>query len=190
MSQTLKKQFFTPEEYLVLEETAQSKSEYFQGQIYALAGGSFRHNLIASNLLTALNTAVKSRACFAFGSDMRIQVPANDLYTYPDVSVICGDPQFLPRRDDTLTNPLMIGEVLSPSTMTYDQEGKFKLYKSLPSLIDYVLIDPDQIYIAYYHKLEANHWRLQTIESIADNLTLLSLDITLPLEDIYNGRYL
>ena len=186
MSQALSKKLYSPEEYLAAEERAEYKSEYYDGEVFAMAGGSFNHNLIASNILAAFNRAVEAKPCFAFGSDMRIQIEEGKKYSYADVLAICGEPQFGPGRNDTITNPLVIVEVLSPSTMKFDQEGKFKLYRSITSLVDYILIDQYSFYIQHYHKLEPDKWLLQTIQNPDSILEIASLTLELSFESIYH----
>ncbi|MEI6045450.1 MAG: Uma2 family endonuclease [Chloroflexota bacterium] len=185
MSQLVHKRLYSPEEYLALEEVAETKSEYYDGQLFAMAGGSFNHNLIASNVLAAFNRAVENKPCFAFSSDLRLQIEERKKYTYADVMVICGQPQFTLGRNDTITNPLILVEVLSPSTMKFDQEGKFRLYRGITSLTDYILIDQYSFYIQYYHKLEADKWLLQTIQEPSNSLEIATLELKLPLETIY-----
>ncbi len=137
MSQTARK-YYSVEEYLVLEDKAAYKSEYYQGEIFAMAGGTYNHDVISLNLASALNIAFTNRGCVAFTSDMKVKVSANNFYTYPDVSAVCGDPVFDGERTDIITNPIFIADVLSDSTSRYDRGGKFELYRGLNSLEDYV----------------------------------------------------
>ncbi|MEI7557266.1 Uma2 family endonuclease [Candidatus Chlorohelix sp.] len=186
MTSAFSKRFFSPEEYLAMEETADYKSEYYDGAIFAMAGGSFNHNLIASNILAAISRAVAEKPCFVFGSDMRLQIEELKKYTYADVTAICGQPLFMPGRNDTITNPLVVVEVLSPTTMKYDQQGKFRLYKSLPSLQDYLLVDQYSPYIQYYHRLDADKWLLELKQDIKGSIEIAALDLELSLETIYH----
>jgi Uma2 family endonuclease len=186
MTQAISKRLYTPEEYLAIEEVADHKSEYYEGEIFVMAGGNFNHNLIASNVLTAFNNALVEKPCYVFGSDMRLQLEEGRKYTYADVVILCGQPEFLSGRTDTLKNPMLIVEVLSPSTMKFDQEGKFRLYKVINSLTDYILIDQYNYYIQHYHKLEPDKWLLQTIQDQTTALVIETLNLTLPLKIIYN----
>lgn len=181
-----KKKFYTPAEYLALEETADYKSEYYQGEIFAMAGASFNHNLIASNLITLLNQQIPSRSCFVLPGDIRLLVKKNGLYTYPDVIVVCDQPKFDQGRTDTITNPLLITEILSETTQAYDRAGKFELYRALESLQEYVLVDQARVYIEYFRKSEDGTWQLKTYDSMDETLKLLILDVELPIKEIYN----
>ena len=132
------KPFITPEEYLERERAAEFKSEYYNGEIFAMSGGSRNHVLIAGNCQMALRSALKDKGCLVFQSDLRVHIPSNDLYTYPDVVVVCGEEQYLDNQKDTLVNPVLVVEVLSPSTESYDRGQKFEFYRSIASLQEYV----------------------------------------------------
>src|SRR5215475_2138813 len=134
------RQRYTPEEYLALERQARCKSGYYAGEILPMAGASRWHNLIVANIVGELSLQLKGRFCTTYPSDMRVKVSATGLYTYPDVTVICGEPRFEDNQQDTLLNPTLIVEVLSESTEAYDRGGKFAHYRKLPSLMEYVLI--------------------------------------------------
>ena len=170
------KKHYTPEEYMALEEVADYKSEYYEGQIYAMSGGSVPHSTICVNLLTELGQKFKKQPCRVFNSDLRILVQQNGLYTYPDVAVVCGELQYAANKDgslrnDTITNPVLLAEVLSPSTKNYDQGGKFAMYRTLPSLQHYLLLDSERIYLDHYQKT-AQGWLLRTYQSRDDSLPL------------------
>jgi Uma2 family endonuclease len=179
-------EFYTPEEYLALEEKADYKSEYYNGEIFAMAGGSYNHNVIAGNLYAALNQFVESKPCTAFTSDMRLFVEEAELYTYPDVMVVCGRPQFAQNRIDTLTNPIVIVEVLSRSTRGYDRGQKFEFYRTIETFEDYVLIDQDRVHIEYFHKLADGRWILAVFNTLEATLTIESIDFEIPLSRIYH----
>ena len=138
-----RKDYFTPEEYLALEEEAEYRSEYYQGEIFAMTGGSANHNTIAVNLCRSLDEAFDDKPCQVFINDMRLLVQDNGLYTYPDLMVVCGNIKFVAGRDDTVTNPIVVVEVLSKSTGSYDRGPKFELYRALHTLQDYVLTIPN-----------------------------------------------
>lgn len=180
-----REKLYTPEEYLTLEEGAAYKSEYYKGIIYAMAGGSLSHNRIVGNVYTSLHTGVRSTRCEAFNSDMRLVVNANGLYTYPDAMVICGSPEFAQGRNDTVTNPTVIVEVLSPSTQDYDRGGKFELYRTIPTLRDYVVVHQDRIYIEYQHKQVDGRWVLTEITDIEASLTIESIQLDIAVRLIY-----
>jgi Uma2 family endonuclease len=177
--------FYTEEEYLDLEEKATTRSEYYRGKIYALAGGSLNHNRIVGNMVIALGNHLRGSSCEILTSDMRVRVEAHQLYTYPDAAVVCGKARFAPRRSDTITNPTLIIEVLSPSTQDYDRGQKFEFYRSLPSLRDYLLIHQDSAHVEYFHKEAENRWVLTELKGVDASLTLRSIELTLPLAQIY-----
>ena len=177
--------YVTPEEYLALEEAAEHKSEYYQGEIFAMVGASVNHNRIVRNMLVALADLLESRPCEAFASDMRLLVKENGLYTYPDVIVVCGQLEFVEGRTDTLTNPIVIIEVLSDSTMDYDRGGKFALYRPIETFQDYVLIDQHSHLVEHFHRLEDGRWILQEFTDPEAELPLDSIGVTIPLHRMY-----
>ncbi len=183
MSAVLK--LITHTEYLAGEEIATTKSEYYRGQVYAMAGGSINHNRIARNVVTSLTTRLPRR-CEAFTSDMKVRIDTHDLDTYPDAMVICGKPQFFAERKDMVTNPKVIFEVLSDSTQSYDRGKKFEFYRALASLEDYVLLDQARVYIEYYHKLANGHWEMTILNQLEQSLNLHSLQVDLPVEALYD----
>ena len=154
----LPKYFLTPEEYLEIEEKANYKSEYYNGETFALAGASINHNRIAGNLYANLNIALRGKSCEAFMADMRLWIKKEDLFTYPDVMVICGEPKFYQERKDTIVNPILIIEVLSDSTEIYDKGQKFVFYRSIPTLQDYIVIDQKRVQIEHHHKINDFEW--------------------------------
>jgi Uma2 family endonuclease len=178
--------FYTAEEYLALEEKAGSKSEYYNGQILAMAGGSYNHNIIAGNINAIFNQFAASNPCVAFTGDMRLLVKSSGLYTYPDAMLVCGQVQFAPNRNDTLINPMIIVEVLSPSTRDYDRGLKFELYRAIESLQDYILIDQTRVHVEYFHKLEPERWVLIDYNNSETTLIIQSIDLNLPISRIYH----
>ena len=132
----------TPEEYLETERKAETKSEYFAGEVFAMAGAGESHNVIVANVIIGLGTQLRGRPCKVYPSDMRVQVAPTGLFTYPDVVVVCGEPKFLDEKRDTLLNPTLLVEVLSDSTEAYDRGQKFEHYRQIESLQEYVLISP------------------------------------------------
>lgn len=147
------------EAYLLLEQEGELKHEYYAGQAFAMAGGTFRHARVAGNIYTGLATALFGKSCQPMNSDMRVHTPSG-LDTYPDISVYCGEPE-LADNERTLLNPVMIIEVLSPSTCDYDRGGKFAHYRSILGLQDYLLVDPDTMLVEHYHRLGRDEWHLQ-----------------------------
>jgi Uma2 family endonuclease len=178
--------YYTPAEYLELEEKANYKSEYFEGEIFAMSGGSTNHNRIAVSICTLLDVAFEGKPCEVFSSDVRLLVQANGLYTYPDVMVVCGSVDYAEDRNDTITNPIVIFEVLSKSTRDYDRGKKFERYRELASLQDYLLIDQARVYIEHYHKVENGRWVLTLFNNPDTLLTLSSIGVNLAVSRIYH----
>lgn len=179
-------QLYTPEEYLAREEAADHRSECYQGKIFAMAGGSFNHAVIAGHFYAALHRPTQNCNSYAFTGNMRLLVERHGLYTYPDVMLVCGLPQFVSNRTDILLNPLILVEVLSKSTRAYDRGDKFEFYRSIPSFQDYVLVDQDRVFIEYYHKLGAQRWVLTEIDDPAAVLTLQSIMLDIPVRELYH----
>lgn len=171
----------------MIEDRADYKSEYYQGQIYAMAGGTVRHSQISSNIITLLSNALSNKPCRVFNSDLRLNVQDNGLYTYPDVMVICGKVELLPDRQDTVTNPVLIVEVLSESTRDYDMTFKFELYRSLPSLEHYLLVDSDKVLVRYFRRVGDGQWLMHELIGMDDVLDVVHLDMQLTLAQIYHA---
>jgi len=177
--------FYTVEEYFALEKLADYKSEYYQGEIFAMAGGSANHNRIARNVCVALSNALGSRPCEVFISDMRLLVEPKGLYTYPDVMVVCGQLEFVEGRTDTITNPTVIVEVLSASTEAYDRGKKFEFYRTIETFEEYVLIDQERVQLEYFHRLDDKQWMLMALNDLTETVTLQSIEVEIPLDIIY-----
>ncbi|GAA5526450.1 Uma2 family endonuclease [Herpetosiphon gulosus] len=175
----------TIEEYLAGERTSPAKHEFLNGQVYALAGASRNHNLIVVNLIAELHSQLKQRSCSVFPSDLRIKISATGLYTYPDVSVVCGETWFDDSHQDTLLNPTLIIEVLSPSTEHYDRGGKFQHYRQIPSLREYLLVAQDPYHIEHYSRQAANQWLLSEIDDPQAVLELRSIQCRLTVQEVY-----
>jgi len=178
------KTYLTPEEYLAIERKAEYKSEYFAGEMFAMVGASRKHNLASINTASSLLQQLKGRNCEVYSSDMRVRVPATDLYTYPDVVVAC-DPKFEDDHFDTLLNPTLIVEVLSPSTASYDRIKKFSYYRMISTLAEYLLISQDEYKVEQYVKQPDGRWLLSDIGSLEGVVELASIQCTLGLADIY-----
>jgi Uma2 family endonuclease len=181
------KRLYTPAEYLAMEEAADYKSEFYQGEIFAVAGGSSDHNVITGNIHTALNTALAAKPSRVYVNDMRLLVKRNGLYTYPDVMVACGKIEFVEGRNDTITNPILIVEVLSPSTRDYDRVKKFALYKQLDSLREYVLVDSERVHVTHLQRIEdSGKWTIEMFDDLETVLRLESVGCEISLRQIYH----
>ncbi len=175
---------YTPEEYLARERQSAFKSEYLDGHISAMSGVSRAHSLINSNLARLLGTQLVDRPCEIHVSDMRVKVSARGLYTYPDIAVVCGEGQYEDAHVDTLLNPTVIIEVLSPSTEAYDRGRKFASYQRLPSLREYLLVAQDQARVEHFVRQEVG-WLLTAFDDPAAALAMPTIGCTLPLAEIY-----
>ncbi len=170
-----------------MERKAETKHEYFDGEIFDMAGTSLEHAAISSNINASLNFQLKKRPCKSYQSDVRVHIPATSLYTYPDVMVVCGKPQLLEDAYlDTLLNPNLIVEVLSPSTADYDKGAKFDHYRSIESLREYVLVWQDKKRVARYTKQDDGSWLLHDFIGEDAEIVLTSIDCSLSIEDIYD----
>jgi Uma2 family endonuclease len=180
------KPVYSVETYLEMERTGSLKHEYYRGEIFALAGSSEAHNLILTNILTSLNVQLRKRPCKVYPSDMRLKIPKTGLYTYPDVSIVCGAPQFDDSKRDTLLNPIVVIEILSPSTERYDRGKKFQSYRTVSTLQEYVLVSQDDHHIEHYVNQNDGNWLLTSYDGINTALQLKAIDCTLSLDDVYN----
>ena len=179
------KPYLTPQEYLARERRAETKSEYLRGEVFAMAGASRQHNLIATNAAGELRQQLRDRQCEVYTGDMRVKISPTGLYTYPDVTVVCGEPEFEDAEVDTLLNPKVLVEVLSPSTADYDRGRKFTHYRRLPSLHEFVLISQDRPLVEHYVRQGQDEWLLTEQSSLEDTLVLPSIQCQLPLSEIY-----
>ncbi len=178
------KPYYTPEEYLARERAAAYRSEYLAGEIFAMSGASEVHNTITANLVRVLGNQFVGRPCRVYVSDMRVRVAPSGLYTYPDVVAVCGPREFADDAHDTLLNPAVIFEVLSPSTEAYDRGKKFAHYQRLASLTDYVLVAQDRVWVDHYARQGAG-WFLTAAGDLAATMRLASLDAALALAAVY-----
>jgi Uma2 family endonuclease len=179
--------FYSIEEYLTLEEEAEEKHEYYQGEIFAMAGGTIPHNQIVSNTVGQLNNFLREKSCQVFPSDLKIWCEKHSLFTYPDISVVCGELEVLNNRNDVITNPAVIIEVLSKKTQNYDRGNKFKYYRSLPSLKEYILISSTEILIERYTRLSTGFWNLRETTNSDDSFVIETVDFSCPLMDLYRN---
>ncbi|MBW4603114.1 MAG: Uma2 family endonuclease [Calothrix sp. FI2-JRJ7] len=179
-------QFYTFEEYLKLEDAADSKSEYIYGQIIPIAGVSTNHNDIALNFGAELNFAFKRQDYRVYINEVKLWIPKMLINTYPDVMVIAGEPEYYNQRTDIITNPQIIIEVLSKSTQAYDKEGKFEAYRTIKTFQEYLLIDPTRIHIEHYHKTGKKNWSFREYDKEDKSITLNSVTFEIAIPDLYN----
>ncbi|RKU16935.1 hypothetical protein C6500_17075 [Candidatus Poribacteria bacterium] len=184
MSSLAAETFFTPEEYLASERKAIVKSEYLRGQIIARSGASLAHTRIIADIVTELNIQMRGRECEVISNDMRVKTGAKGAYFYPDVVVFCGEPEFEDNVFDTLLNPTLVVEVLSPSTEVFDRGEKFAQYQELVALREYILVSQDRICVEQY-RLMKMQWVATEFRRYEDVLPLVSIGCELPLQDIY-----
>lgn len=175
----------TPEQYLAIERKAEFKSEYFDGEMFAMSGASREHNLIGGNVGRELGEQVKDRDCEVYTSDMRVKVTPTGLYTYPDVVVVCGEPRFEDDEVDTLLNPKVMFEVLSESTERYDRGKKAEHYRKLDSLAEYLLISQESVHVEHYVRQPDNHWLLSETSDLKATIQLPSIGCQLSVSEIY-----
>jgi Uma2 family endonuclease len=177
---------YTPAEYLELEQKAEFKSEYRNGEIVPMAGGTTNHNRISLNLATNLTFRLKAQNYEVYMSDVRLWIPPNRQYTYPDVMLIQGEPIYLENTTSTVTNPRLIVEVLSKSTGNYDRGEKFDYYRSIPELQEYILIDQSCYHLMQYVKTNEGKWLLTDYTQVEEIIKLGSIDLILTMNDIYD----
>jgi len=185
MPAVLTQAHYTAEEYLTLERSASSKSEFHDGQIYAMTGASREHNLVTINIAGELRNQLKKRPCEAYVNDMRVKAADARSYHYPDIVVVCGTPQFEDAHVDTLLNPTLLIEVLSPSTEAYDRGGKFAHYRKIPTLREYLLVAQDQPSIERYLRQD-DVWILTEAVGLEADVPLESIDCVLSLREVYD----
>lgn len=176
----------TPEEYLAIERAVETKSEYFDGEVFAMGGASRKHNLVGTNISGELRQQLKKRPCEVYANDMRVLVPATGLYTYPDVVVVCDDPQFEDTEPDTLINPALIIEVLSKPTASYDRGDKFMHYRSIPSLAEHLLVAQNEYKVEHFVKQTDGRWLLTDMRGLEGEVRLESIGCTLALGEVYD----
>ncbi len=181
------KRKYTIEEYLEMEELATEKHEYYQGEIFAMSGAAHPHNTVVRNIYFYLGKLLEGKPCQPWGSDTGIHIEKNTLFTYPDISIICGEPKFFKNNKTNVLNPTIIIEVLSPSTRAYDRTDKFKLYRDIPSLKEYVLVEPEKLNIEVFSINATGHWQLTEYEQIDQELQLDSIKVSIPLKTIYTS---
>ena len=177
--------YYTPEEYLELEEQAEYKSEYRDGEIIAMTGGTTNHNKIALNFAASLKYGLRKKNYDVYISDVRLWILRYRQHTYPDVMIIQGEPIYATENNTTVMNPLLIAEVSSKSTSNYDQSDKFMYYRSIPEFKEYILINQYQYHVMQYVKTNDSKWIFTELESESDILTLQTIDFQIALSEIY-----
>lgn len=181
------KRRLSPEEYLEIERQADLKSEFFDGEMFAFAGASYKHNIIIINLILHLGPEVRKRQCHIHSNDMRIKVNATGLYTYPDVFIVCNKPQFEDEHEDTILNPIVIIEVLSPATENYDRGSKFAHYRTISSLSNYILVAQDKIHVEHYARQSDLSWLLTEYHSFDNKFKIEAIGCELSVAKIYEN---
>jgi Uma2 family endonuclease len=178
---------FTPEEYLAFERASDTKHEYWDGEIVAMTGARFNHNMIVTNVVTMLNNRLRKHGCRTLANDMRVKIGMSKrlLYVYPDIVMVCGEPQFEDGVFDTLQNPHLVIEVLSESTEHIDRGAKFSAYRALPSLWGYILISQVQAKVEYFYRDDNGMWTIGEANELSESIPLARLDESLPLDEIY-----
>ncbi len=180
------KDTFTPAEYLAMEEIAEARSEYLDGGIFLMVTGPIDHSVVVMNVATELHRILEPTPYHVFVSDMRLFVQQSGLFTYPDVMILGAKIEYVPKRKDTITNPIVVVEVLSESTREYDRGEKFKFYKQIPSLQEYILVESEQPRVERYRRAPGDTWTIQTYDGLDAVARIESVECEIPLRRIYN----
>jgi Uma2 family endonuclease len=178
---------FTIEEYLEFEKASEEKHEYYQGEIFAMSGPKVGHNIVAGNIYGELKQKLKGKTCRPFNCDQRIYIPQNSLFTYPDISIICGEIKTLNNDEWNILNPSVIIEVLSPGTKDYDRGGKFKFYRDIPTLKEFILVDSEAVNIEAFRINDNGYWELQEYKEARTALLIKTIGVAISVEEIYEG---
>lgn len=184
--QVVERRYYTREKYLELEEAADHKSEYIDGKIIPMAGGSTNHNRISLNFSSNLNLAFRQQNYETFMSDVRLWISQKRIYTYPELMIVAGEPEYYNLRKDTILNPQVIVEVLSKSSRGYDREDKFEAYRTIPTFQEYLLIDQTRIHVEQFSKTGRKRWSLYEYDEEDEAITLNSVSFQISLIDLYN----
>lgn len=187
---TPKYNYVSPEVYLSNEKNSEEKHEYYKGEVFAISGASLEHNMIVKNVNTHVLPFLKGKPCDMFGSDLRIHIPENTLYTYPDFSIICDEPKKAGGDNDSIINPSVIIEVLSKTNSDYDRGGKFHLYRSIKSLKEFILIDSLNVNVELYTRQLDDSWVLKEFNRLTNLFTIATIQFNLQLSDIYENVHL
>lgn len=186
-SPSYQKKLYTISEYLKMEKEALEKHEYYKGEIFAMAGAGNVHNIIFKNTFGNLFIALKGKNCQPYGSDLRIHIPENSLFTYPDISIICGEIISSKEDEETATQRTVIIEILSPFTKNYDRGEKFMLYRGIPALKEYILIDSESIHAEHFAINKEGLWQLKEYNKHEEKIMIETLSVQLLLQDVYEG---
>ena len=178
--------FITPEQYLELDRKAERPSEYYQGEMFPVESATRAHSLIVTNVAGMLGTLLKHRPCEVYSSTLRLRVAGTGLYTYPDVMVACGEPLFADDQADTLLNPVLIAEVLSKSTQDYDRGQKFQLYRTVASVMEYLAIAQEKVFIEYWLRQSDHRWLLTEFDNLSASIRLDSIGVDVSIAEIYD----
>lgn len=179
--------FVSEIEYLALERGSRERHEYYKGEVLFVKGESYKHNIIENNLRGALGNFLKGTNYLSLGTNLRVHIPENTLYTYPDILIVCDEPKFLDDEFDTLLNPSVIIEILSPSTANYDRGAKFDLYRDIASLKEYILVDSTSTHVIHYIRNNDSTWTLSDTKSLVDNFTITTINFQIALANVYVG---
>ncbi len=179
--------YYTQEEYLAFERESTERHEFYRGEIFNMSGASYEHNVIEDNIRVDLGSFLKGKNCRSLGSNLRVHVKENTLYTYPDVLIVCGEPEFLDNTFDTLLNPSVLFEILSLSTANYDKGVKFELYRDIQSLQEYVLVNSNKTHVELYQRNNDNSWTLTEYKNATDVFELKTINKPMQLSEIYEG---
>lgn len=182
-----RKRLYTPQEYLAMEQESEIRHEFINGEIYAISGGTAAHNRIAVNLTLSIESALRKAKspCSVFVNDLKVRIKRPNIYTYPDLMVICGKLEFDAGRKDVVLNPTLIIEVSSHSTSRYDHTRKFAAYRQIPSLEEYVMVEQGHVYVECFRKNKSKLWVLEAFENLDETLRLQSVGVDVPLKAIY-----
>ena len=178
--------YLSPKEYLAIERRAEYKSEYVDGVMYAMAGGSERHNLIAANLIIAIGAQLRDHPCRIYPSDLKVRVPNSRRFFYPDVSIVCGETQFADEEKDVVLNPVVVIEVLSDSTAAFDRGKKFQSYQQIESLREYLLVSQDEYVVEHFLRRDDGRWLYTKAGGLDESLALPTVKCRLALADVYS----
>jgi Uma2 family endonuclease len=183
--QQSKQRVVSPKEYLAMERKAEAKSEYYMGEIFAMAGASRDHNLISTNIVRFLGNQLLDGPCSLYSSDMKVKIDKINKYTYPDIVIACEEEKFEDKEEDVLLNPMVIIEILSDTTEAYDRGKKFSHYQYIGSFVEYILVSQDSYKIERFLRQEDNKWIYEEFHNIDDSLTIESIDCRLPMNETY-----
>ena len=177
-------EYYTPDEYLAMEENAEIRHEFVDGEIYDMSGASINHTRITGNAETTLRLALRGKPCEVFSRDLKVATHDRRFYFYPDVFVVCGEIETEPKRQDIIRNPILVIEVLSRSTQSFDKVEKFEWYRSIPSMQEYVMIEQKRVYVEHYRK-QGRFWILESLNDLNETRALESVGVSLSVAALY-----